>query len=713
MLANLKISSKLSLLLVIPMAAFLFYASTESLSRWQALNRLNQTERLLAVTRALGELIHELQKERGMSSGFVSSKGSRFGPELGRQRTLSDEAQNRFGSILQEIGTSGDTPFQSIFSSIRQQFLGIVETRPAVDNCSLDALKVISSYNTGIASMLDAATTGIAAASGTGMSLPCASMLQLMRGKEIAGQERASLNGAFSAGVFSKQLYRDWLIRVSAQDTYLRSFADLGGKEAQELLDQQLKQANAEVDAYRNLAFTNADKPKLEVDPAAWFAVSTKRIDLMMDVEKAWGNIIAGQVNVLVANARKALFWMSSSALLVALATATMGWRICVNVQRALRNTLGFAENITQGHLDSRLDVEQTDEIGSLAVALRTMVVKLKEQIDKAHEQYLLTQQQGEAAQQCRLSAEAANKEAQHKADRLAYAATKIQSVAQTITGALEQLTARVSQSNSGAEEQARRIGETATSMEEMNATVLEVAKNASHAAQTADQAKNKAAEGARIVGLVVQGIEHVKRQSQDMKSDMATLGRQAEGIGQVLGVISDIADQTNLLALNAAIEAARAGEAGRGFAVVADEVRKLAEKTQSATREVGEAIRGIQEGTRKNVGNVEGAGKDIEEVTQLANTSGDSLREIVALAAVTTDQVRSIATASEQQSATSEEIHCSIEDVNRVSLETSEAMRQSTQALEALAEQARILKTLIADMRTEPEAGGKEIPWP
>jgi methyl-accepting chemotaxis protein len=484
----------------------------------------------------------------------------------------------------------------------------------------------------------------------------------------------------------------------------LRSFADLGGKEAQELLEQQLKQANAEVDGYRNLAFANADKPKLEVDPAAWFAVSTKRIDLMMDVEKTWGNTIAGQVNVLVRNARKALLWMGSSALLVALATATIGYRICANVQRALRNTLGFAENITRGHLDSRLDVEQTDEIGSLAAALRAMVVKLKEQIDKAHEQYLLTQKQGETAQQCRLAAEAASKEAQVKADRLAYAATKIQSVAQTITGALEQLTARVDQSNSGAEEQARRIGETATSMEEMNATVLEVAKNASHAAQTADQAKNKAAEGARVVGLVVQGIEHVKRQSQDMKSDMATLGRQAEGIGQILNVISDIADQTNLLALNAAIEAARAGEAGRGFAVVADEVRKLAEKTMTATKEVGEAIRGIQDGTKKNIGNVEGAGKNIEEVTKLANTSGDSLRDIVALAAVTTDQVRSIATASEQQSTTSEEIHSSIGDVNRLSLETSEAMRQSAQALEALADQAQILKTLIADMRTDSD---------
>lgn len=295
-------------------------------------------------------------------------------------------------------------------------------------------------------------------------------------------------------------------------------------------------------------------------------------------------------------------------------------------------------------------------------------------------------------------------REAAEKAlkDGILHSANQLESVVEIVTSASEQLSAQIEQSSRGTEEQAQRVGETATSMEEMNATVLEVAKNASNAADSADKSKRKAGEGAQVVTQLVKHIEDVQQQSHEMKTDMDNLGRQAAGIGQILNVISDIADQTNLLALNAAIEAARAGEAGRGFAVVADEVRKLAEKTMTATKEVGDAIRGIQDGTKKNIENVERSGKTIAEVTNLAITSGESLREIVSLAEVTTDQVRSIATASEQQSSASEEINHSIESVAQISSETADAMRQSAQAVTELANQAQVLKRLIEEMKSD-----------
>ena len=259
-----------------------------------------------------------------------------------------------------------------------------------------------------------------------------------------------------------------------------------------------------------------------------------------------------------------------------------------------------------------------------------------------------------------------------------------------------------MTQVSKGAEIQDARTGETATAMEEMNATVLEVAKNSSAAAQSADNARTKAEEGARIVKEAVTSIQHVYDQAQRLKSEMSSLGDQAKDITQILEVITDIADQTNLLALNAAIEAARAGEAGRGFAVVADEVRKLAEKTMTATKEVGATIKAIQNGARRNIEEVEASAKATEAATELANRSGEALTEIVGLVNETSDEVRSIATAAEEQSATSEEINRAVEDIRRITAETSAGMVESAEAVTALAELASKLQRVIEGLNTE-----------
>ena len=283
----------------------------------------------------------------------------------------------------------------------------------------------------------------------------------------------------------------------------------------------------------------------------------------------------------------------------------------------------------------------------------------------------------------------------QSNMERMNKVSENIMAAANQIAQASESAASQVIMAREGADRQSERAASTATAMEEMNVTIMEVARNAASSAEQGDAAMKRAHQGLEVVERSIQAIGEVESLSVRLKDDISDLGTRVEAIGRIMDVIQDIADQTNLLALNAAIEAARAGEAGRGFAVVADEVRKLAEKTMGATKEVGQAILAIQEGASRNIQGMDEAALAVQNTTALARESGETLREIVGMVVSTVEQIQSIATAAEQQSATSEEINRSVEEVSSISSETAQAMGELSQSLEELEDLATRLRSL------------------
>ncbi|WP_243368607.1 methyl-accepting chemotaxis protein [Fundidesulfovibrio soli] len=289
--------------------------------------------------------------------------------------------------------------------------------------------------------------------------------------------------------------------------------------------------------------------------------------------------------------------------------------------------------------------------------------------------------------------------ELEKRNNALALAASTSQGIVEGLGEAMRRLSECIGQAAEGASLQNERASETVSAVAAMNGSAQQVADLAGEAAQSAETARGTAQEGEAMVRTAVKSIASVQGQVLDLQQRMRELGSQAENVGKVLQVIGDIADQTNLLALNAAIEAARAGEAGRGFAVVADEVRKLAEKTMQATHEVGATLDAIRSGAAGTLSATEKAAKEIVETTELAQSSGDYLGRIVSIVEGASEQAKAIALAAGDQARASMQASQAVAEIEDVSSRTAQGMEEASRALAEVDNQAASLEELIRGM--------------
>ena len=268
------------------------------------------------------------------------------------------------------------------------------------------------------------------------------------------------------------------------------------------------------------------------------------------------------------------------------------------------------------------------------------------------------------------------------------------------IASASEELSSTAEQMSRGMQQQTSQTSQIASAMEEMSATVLEVAKNSQSASSSAIEASSTAQRGGEVVTRTISGMMSIAATVEQSARTIGELGKSSDQIGEIVAVIDDIADQTNLLALNAAIEAARAGEQGRGFAVVADEVRKLAERTTKATKEIAQMIKTIQKDTGSAVAAMDAGTKEVKEGVDLANQAGESLVQIVDAVHKVNDMIRQIATAAEEQSNAAEEISKSVEEIASITKETSSGSNQTATASHELSKMATELQGTVGQFK-------------
>jgi methyl-accepting chemotaxis protein len=276
----------------------------------------------------------------------------------------------------------------------------------------------------------------------------------------------------------------------------------------------------------------------------------------------------------------------------------------------------------------------------------------------------------------------------------------QVSSNIQSLATASEGISAASRDQAHGAELQKDQTNQVAAAMQEMAATVQEVSENSNKAAVASQKAAETAREGGQVVEETLSKMRAIATSVGETGKKVQELGKRSDEIGRISGVIEDIADQTNLLALNAAIEAARAGEQGRGFAVVADEVRKLAERTGNATKEIAEMIRSVQAETRTAVAAMEAGSREVESGVESTRRAGDSLQGIIEMSEQVGDMVTQIATAATQQPATTEPINSNIEQIARIASSTEAGVQQTAGAIQDLSALALNLRQVLGQFR-------------
>jgi methyl-accepting chemotaxis protein len=263
-------------------------------------------------------------------------------------------------------------------------------------------------------------------------------------------------------------------------------------------------------------------------------------------------------------------------------------------------------------------------------------------------------------------------------------------------------MAAATEQLSQNAETQKNQIQQIVATMHEMAAAIAEVSANASHAAQGAMDAGHVAQEGGQVVGETVAAMQSLIETSRTTSEQVEGLARSSDQIGKVLSVIGEIAEQTNLLALNAAIEAARAGEQGRGFAVVAGEVRRLAERTAQATHEIGGMIGSIQSEAQEAVHSIRAEIVQIDESAESSGRAGTSINGIIEASEQVKEMIGQIATASHEQSAATDEVNRSLNEIARVIEHSTSGTQDSARACAALSLLAANLQKEVSQFQLE-----------
>ena len=643
---NFKISSRIFLLLVLPLLLLTFYVIKNAKENYQEWSSLSTTASMMDLAVSFGNLTHNLQIERGATAGFVQSKGAKFANELPGYRNETDKRLAELKTQHAKFKAADLPPalkkeMEAVLSALDQ--LG--DTRDAASQFRISAPEAAGYFTRTLAAILSTISIIAEQSSDIAITKRMVSYQAFLHAKERTGQERALMVPVFTVSKIEPAQYRAFLSHIAAQQTYLGIFSDYATAEASNLYKQKMAgESFSEVETMHKVVMDKAEEGAFGIDPTKWFGTMTAKINALREVE----SLITEQIQTSSAKRAQDTYasMLLTGGISIAFLLATMGFGywIVLGITRpihSLKDTIGEIQK--NNDLTKRLDVTSEDELGQVSEAFNLLISGL---------QSSLNQVMASAGQVLSLS---------------------------------EQLTASASQVADVSHKQSESASSMAAAVEEMTVSIDQVAEHARETQNISQSSSELSNRGSGVIMKVVEDMRSIADTVHESSAIIAELGQQSDQIYSIVQVIKGIADQTNLLALNAAIEAARAGEQGRGFAVVADEVRKLAERTTRSTEDIASMIQKIQNGTKQAVASMEVGVERVNQGVSLAGQAGDAISQIQSGAQQVGVAVTDITSAIKEQSIASSEIARHVEQVAQMSEESSAAAQGNAEAAQYL----------------------------